>query len=82
MCDLNVLSQSNPKSYFFQRLTGKSPDGLEELREIAFDAEEEDEEQHGDESEADESQDRVEHGTEQSHDHNVPHKDNSATEES
>ncbi|XP_026144969.1 geminin-like isoform X2 [Carassius auratus] len=65
-----------------ERLTGKSPDSLEELREIAFDAEEEDEEQHGDESEADESQDSVEHGTEPSHDHNVPHKDNSATEES
>ncbi|XP_016388759.1 geminin isoform X3 [Sinocyclocheilus rhinocerous] len=62
-----------------KRLTGKSPDSLEELREIAFDSEDEEEqqeeypeEQHGDGSEADESQDRVELSTEQSHDHNVP----------
>ncbi|XP_042632778.1 geminin-like [Cyprinus carpio] len=71
-----------------ERLTGKSPDSLEELREIAFDAEdeeeheEEDEEQHRDESEADESQDCVELSTEQSHDHDVPHKDDSTANES
>ncbi len=70
--------------HFSQRLTGKSPDSLEELREIAFDAEDEDQEerQHGAESEADESQDSVELGTELSHDHNVPHKDDSTTDES
>ncbi|XP_058608596.1 geminin [Onychostoma macrolepis] len=69
-----------------ERLTGKSPDSLEELREMAFDAEDEEEEHeeepHGDESEADESQDSVELGTEESHDHNVPHKDDSTTNES
>uniref|UniRef100_A0A8C2CJP9 Geminin DNA replication inhibitor n=1 Tax=Cyprinus carpio TaxID=7962 RepID=A0A8C2CJP9_CYPCA len=71
-----------------ERLTGKSPDSLEELREIAFDAEdeeeheEEDEEQHRDESGADESQDCVELSTEQSHDHDVPHKDDSTANES
>uniref|UniRef100_A0A671PH08 Geminin DNA replication inhibitor n=1 Tax=Sinocyclocheilus anshuiensis TaxID=1608454 RepID=A0A671PH08_9TELE len=61
-----------------ERLTGKSPDSLEELREIAFDSEDEEEEQqeeypeeqHRDESDADESQDHVELSTEQSHDHN------------
>ncbi|XP_073678523.1 geminin [Garra rufa] len=72
-----------------ERLTGKSPDSLEELREIAFDAEEEhegededQEEQHGDESDADESQSSVELSTEQSHDYDVPHKDDSTTDES
>ncbi|XP_052388796.1 geminin [Carassius gibelio] len=64
-----------------ERLTGKSPDSLEELREIAFDAEdevhEEEDGDHEDESEADESQDSVELSTEQSHDHDVPHKDDS-----
>ncbi|XP_016351931.1 geminin-like [Sinocyclocheilus anshuiensis] len=70
-----------------ERLTGKSPDSLEELREMAFDAEddeeeEEDEEQHGDESEADESQDSVELSTEQSHDHDVPQKNDSTANES
>ncbi len=67
---------------FSQRLTGKSPDSLEELREIAFDADEDQEEQHGDESEADESQDSVELGTEQSSAHNMPHEDESTTDAS
>ncbi len=67
---------------FSQRLTGKSPDSLEELREIAFDADEDQEEQHGDESEADESEDRVELGTEQSYAHNMPHEDESTTDAS
>ncbi|XP_043073891.1 geminin [Puntigrus tetrazona] len=61
-----------------ERLTGKSPDSLEELREIAFDAEDEDEE-HGDERKADESQDSVELSKEESHDHNVPLKDDATT---
>lgn len=79
---------SNSLFHFSQRLTGKSPDSLEELREIAFDAEdeeeheEEDKEQHRDESEADECQDSVELSTEQSHDHDVPHKDDSTANES
>ncbi|XP_016126303.1 geminin isoform X3 [Sinocyclocheilus grahami] len=58
-----------------KRLTGKSPDSLEELREIAFDSEDEEEEQqeeYPEEQHADESQDHVELSTEQSHDHNVP----------
>uniref|UniRef100_A0A671QVK8 Geminin-like n=1 Tax=Sinocyclocheilus anshuiensis TaxID=1608454 RepID=A0A671QVK8_9TELE len=75
------------ESFNSLRLTGKSPDSLEELREMAFDAEddeeeEEDEEQHGDESEADESQDSVELSTEQSHDHDVPQKNDSTANES
>ncbi len=75
--------------HFSQRLTGKGPDSLEELREIALDAEdeeeehkEEDEDQQEDGRKADESQDGVEFGTEQSHDHNVPHKEESTTGES
>nr|XP_021323683.1 geminin isoform X1 [Danio rerio] len=73
-----------------ERLTGKSPDNLEELREIAFDAEDEeleneneDEEEHEDEDqehdcegEADESQD-----TEENPEWSIKHND-SATEES
>ncbi|XP_016093885.1 geminin-like isoform X2 [Sinocyclocheilus grahami] len=59
-----------------KRLTGNSPDSLEELREMAFDAEE-DEEQH-----ADESQDRVELSTEQSPNHDVPQKNDSTANES
>ncbi|XP_056335929.1 geminin [Danio aesculapii] len=58
-----------------ERLTGKSPDNLEELREIAFDAEDEDQE-HDSEVEADKSQD-----TEENPEQSIKHKD-SATEES
>lgn len=71
-------------NFLNQRLTGKSPDNLEELREMAFDAEEEydeDQEEHEDESDS-ESQNSVEPDTEQSHDCDVPHKDDSTTEES
>lgn len=76
-------------SLFNQRLTGRSPDNLEELREIAFDAEDDDEkednedqeEQHEDKSDFDESQTSVEPDTEPSHDCDVPHKDDSTTEE-
>ncbi|XP_051727536.1 geminin [Ctenopharyngodon idella] len=72
-----------------ERLTGRSPDNLEELREIAFDAEDDDEkednedqeEQHEDKSDFDESQTSVEPDTEPSHDCDVPHKDDSTTEE-
>ncbi|XP_048057272.1 geminin [Megalobrama amblycephala] len=69
-----------------ERLTGKSPDNLEELREIAFDAEDDDEkeydedQEHEDESDF-ESQNSVDPDTEQSHDRDVPHKDDSTTEE-
>lgn len=70
---------------FNQRLTGKSPDNLEELREMAFDAEdgneEEDEGQEcGDNSDSDESHNSVDRNPERSHDTDLPH--DSSTEES
>ncbi len=41
---INQLNVSNYVFHFSQRLTGKGPDSLEELREIALDAEDEEEE--------------------------------------
>ncbi|XP_051948901.1 geminin-like [Xyrauchen texanus] len=65
-----------------ERLTGKSPDNLEELREMAFDAEVEGEEYEDEANQKEESQESVDLGPEKTSDHDVQDKEDSTTEES